>query len=177
MKRKLILIHHLILALIKIPSKILTTTTTTSSPTLTSRRNHVSSTSVDTVRYTYLPAFTVCRVYPKDIAAEIEQPNFPDLIGQFIYNQGHSEVISYARNSESPKFYGRISIYPSAQVTFRDTSGSHGMRRQRIHAVKSWRNGPGRYDTVFVKAESSVDGLCLDVARVKLFFFIFSFPL
>jgi hypothetical protein len=45
------------------------------------------------------------------------------------------------------------------------------MRRERIRAVKSWRKGPGRYDTVFVNTNSSAAGMRgLDVARVRLFF-------
>jgi hypothetical protein len=128
-----------------------------------------------TVRYTYLPTFTVCRVFPKDIAAEVGQPDLPDLIRQFIYNKEHPDDVSDASipTSDLPRLGGRITIYPSARITFRapgDTSGS-GMLRQRIHAVKSWRNGPGRYDMVFVNTGSSAGGTRgLDVARVKLLF-------
>jgi hypothetical protein len=47
------------------------------------------------------------------------------------------------------------------------------MHRERIRAVKSWRNGPGRYDTIFVNTASSVYGMRgLDVARVRLFLFL-----
>ncbi len=41
-----------------------------------------------------LPTFTVRKVYPEDIATEIEHPDFPDLIRQFIYNQQHSNDAS-----------------------------------------------------------------------------------
>ena len=45
------------------------------------------------------------------------------------------------------------------------------MRREHIRAVISWRNAPGRYDTVFVNTDSSADGMRgLDVACVRLFF-------
>lgn len=45
------------------------------------------------------------------------------------------------------------------------------MRRERIRAVKSWRKGPGRYDTILVNTNSSMEGMRgLDVARVRLFF-------
>ena len=47
------------------------------------------------------------------------------------------------------------------------------MRRERIRAVKSWRNGPGRYDTIFINTDPSVEGpgmQGLDIARVRLFF-------
>jgi hypothetical protein len=71
-------------------------------------------------------------------------------------------------------FYGKMTIYPSAVATFHapsDISGIGGMRRERIRAVKSWRKGPGRYDTIFVNTDPSVEGMQgLDVARVRLFF-------
>lgn len=45
------------------------------------------------------------------------------------------------------------------------------MRRERMRAVKSWRKGPGRYDTIFVNTDPSVEGMKgLDIARVRLFF-------
>ena len=45
------------------------------------------------------------------------------------------------------------------------------MRRERIHALPSWRNGPSRYNTVLVSTDSQLDGMIgLDVARVRLFF-------
>jgi hypothetical protein len=34
----------------------------------------------------YLPMFTVYHAYPEDITPEIGQPDFPNLIPQFIYN-------------------------------------------------------------------------------------------
>ena len=114
------------------------------------------------------------KVYPEDIAAEIEQPNLPDLIRQFIYDQQHSDDVSNASISDLPMFYDKITVYPSALATFyapSDNSGIGGMHRERIRAVKSWRSGPGRYDTIFVNTDSSADGMRgLDVARVRLFF-------
>jgi hypothetical protein len=116
----------------------------------------------------------VRKVYPEDIAAEIGQPDLPNLIRQFIYNQQHSDDASNASISDLPVFYGKIAIYPSALATFHapsNISGIGGMRRERIRALKSWRNGAGRYDTIFVNTDSSVDGMRgLDVARVRLFF-------
>lgn len=114
------------------------------------------------------------KVYPKVIAAEIKQPEFPDLIRQFIDNQQHPDNVSNASISDLPMFYGKITTYSSALATFHapsDNSGIGGMHRERIRAVKSWRHGPGRYDTVFVNTDSSADGMRgLDVARVRLFF-------
>jgi len=43
---------------------------------------------------------------------------------------------------------------------------------EHIHAVKSWRNGPGRYDTIFINTDPSVEGpdmQGLDIACVQLF--------
>ncbi|KAH9044390.1 hypothetical protein EDB85DRAFT_2070585 [Lactarius pseudohatsudake] len=33
------------------------------------------------------------------------------------------------------------------------------MHRERIYAVKSWRKGPGRYDTIFFNADPSMEGM------------------
>ena len=114
-------------------------------------------------------------VYPEDVAVEIEQPDFPNLIQQFIYNEQCSDHVSNDSSASAlPNFYGKISVYPSAVSTFHapsDISGIGGMRRERIRAVKSWRKGLGRYDTIFVNADSSIDGMRgLEIARVRLFF-------
>jgi hypothetical protein len=120
-----------------------------------------------------LTVFIVCKVYPDDIAAEIEQPNFANLIRQFIYDQEHSDSDSNATEA-LPTFYGKITVYPSAVATFyapSDISGIGGMRRERIRAVESWRKGPGRYDTIFINTDPSAVGMLgLDIARVRLFF-------
>ncbi|KAF8232665.1 hypothetical protein L208DRAFT_1167675, partial [Tricholoma matsutake] len=75
---------------------------------------------------------------------EIEQPEFPNLIQQFIYKQQHSDDISNASISDLPMFYSKITIYSSAIATFHtpsDISGIGGMHCEHIHAAKSWRNG------------------------------------
>ena len=117
------------------------------------------------------------RVYPEDIAIEIEQPDFPDLLQHFFYKEQHSDHVpddSSISESAFPAFYGKISVYPSAIATFHapsDISGIGGMRRERIRAVKSWRRGPGRYDTIFVNTNSFIEGMRgLEVARVRLLF-------
>lgn len=73
-----------------------------------------------------------------------------------------------------PQFQGKISVYTSAISTFRapsDLSGIGGMHRERIRATPTWKNGPGRYDCVFVNTDSASDGfLGLEVAWVRLFF-------
>jgi hypothetical protein len=116
----------------------------------------------------------VRKVYPEDIAAEMGQPEFPDLIRQFIRNQQDSDDISNTGITDLPMFYGKIMTYSSAVATFHapsDISGIGGMRRERIHATKSWRNGPGRYDIIFINTDPSMEGMRgLDVARVQPFF-------
>jgi len=115
-------------------------------------------------------------VYPEVIAAEIEQPEFHNLIWQFIYDQQHSDDISNASISDLPMFYGKVSVYPSAIVIFHvpsNISGIGGMHCEHIRAVKSWRNGPGCYDTIFVNMDSSMDSMQgLNIAHMQLFFSI-----
>ncbi|KAF8233892.1 hypothetical protein L208DRAFT_1006870, partial [Tricholoma matsutake] len=50
----------------------------------------------------------------------------------------------------------------SAIATFHapsDISGIGGMHHEHIHTVKSWQKGPGRYDTIFVNTNPSMDGM------------------
>ncbi|KAF8224092.1 hypothetical protein L208DRAFT_1122004, partial [Tricholoma matsutake] len=45
------------------------------------------------------------------------------------------------------------------------------MHCECIYAVKSWQKGPGRYDTIFVNTDPSMDGMQgLEVTCVHLFF-------
>jgi len=45
------------------------------------------------------------------------------------------------------------------------------MRCEQICAVKSWRKGPGCYNTIFVNTDPSVEGMQgLNIAHVWLFF-------
>jgi len=45
------------------------------------------------------------------------------------------------------------------------------MHQEHIQAMKSWRKGPGHYDTIFVNTDPSVEGMQgLDIAHVLLFF-------
>ena len=119
---------------------------------------------------------TVFKVYPEDIATKIAQPDLSDLIQQFIYNQQHHDSHSESDISVSnlPTFYGKITVYPSAVATFHapsDISGIGGMHCERIRAVKSWRKGPGHYDTIFVNTDPSMEGMQeLNIVRVQLFF-------
>ena len=54
-----------------------------------------------------------------------------------------------------PPFYKKITIHTSTIATFHapsDPSGISSMKCERIHAVKHWRKGPGRYNTLFINA-------------------------
>lgn len=108
---------------------------------------------------------------------KIKQPDFTHLIQKFIHDQNQPDSdseVSSSTSSDLPEFHGKIKIYTSAVATFyapSDISGIGGMRCERIHAVDAWRNGPGRYDCVFVNTDSSADGMLgLDIARVRLLF-------
>jgi hypothetical protein len=105
------------------------------------------------------------------------------LIQRFLHNQRDSNSDSEPSSSASsdlPEFYEKITLYTSAVATFHapsDISGIGGMRYERIRAVDSWRNGPGRYDCVFVStrvdldSDASAEGMgSFDIARVRLFF-------
>lgn len=123
-----------------------------------------------------LSYITVCKVYPEDIATEIAQPDLPDLIQQFIYNQQHHDSHSKSDISVSnlPTFYGKITIYPSAIATSHtpsDISSIGSMHCEWICAVKSWRKGPGHYNTIFVNTDPSMEGMqWLDIMYMWLFF-------
>ncbi|KAG1844764.1 hypothetical protein C8R48DRAFT_750825 [Suillus tomentosus] len=112
------------------------------------------------------------RIYPELIADQIGQPNFTTLIQHFLRDQCRADSDSSSSDSSRsalPEIYEMITLYTSAVATFfapSDLSGIGGMRYERIRAVDTWRNGPGRYDCVFVSTDSSADGMRgLDIAR------------
>jgi hypothetical protein len=124
----------------------------------------------------HLHEFIGKRIYPDIIANEIDQPDLVNLIQKFLYDQTRSDTDSQMSSSTTdlPKFHNKISVYTSAVATFyapSDISGVGGMRCERIHAVDTWRNGPGRYDCIFVDTDSSAEGMRgFDIARARLFF-------
>ncbi|KAG1871596.1 hypothetical protein F4604DRAFT_1881075 [Suillus subluteus] len=104
------------------------------------------------------------------IADQIGQPNFTTLIQHFLHDQCHSDSSSFdSSRSALPEIYKKITLYTSAVATFfapSDLSGIGGMHYEHIHAVDTWRNGPGHYDCVFVSTDLSADGMHgLDIAR------------
>ena len=68
----------------------------------------------------------------------------------------------------------RIKVFHSAVSTFHapsDLSGIGGMHREIIHATPSWKNGPGRYDCIYIERDTKLEGFSgLLVACVNLFF-------
>ena len=111
------------------------------------------------------------KVYPE----AVNQPHFTELIQKFLYKQQHPDDPTNPAKRVYPTFYEQLTVYPSALATFYTPSNLSricGMKRKCIHTVKTWRKGPGRYNTVFVVTDSTVSaGMAgLDVAWVQLFF-------
>jgi len=102
------------------------------------------------------------------------------MIRQFLYDQLYpdSEIpSSQLEVTAYPTFNGKISIFYSANATFRapsDISGVNGMRREYIRATPSWRKEGPRYDCIFLNTNSEMEGMSgLEVARVLAFFSFF----
>jgi hypothetical protein len=70
----------------------------------------------------------------------------------------------------SPHLLWKVTIYSSTVATFHapsDISGIGNMHHKCIHTVKSWQKGPGRYNTIFVNTDLSMDSMQgLEVTRV-----------
>ncbi|KAG6862601.1 hypothetical protein C0991_011293, partial [Blastosporella zonata] len=101
----------------------------------------------------------------------------PSLISRYLYQHEHPDFDGILDNvpiQDCPAPAGKIRIYPSAVATFfapSDKSGVHGMFRERIRAVSSWRGGSERRDCVFITHDETLPGFRgLHVARVCLFF-------
>src|ERR1700678_306204 len=99
-----------------------------------------------------------------------------NLISRFLYEQENPDDDTSLDNIPQelcPAVEGKVRVFPSAIATYyapSDRSGLKGMFRERIRAVKSWRKGPGRYDTVFLSGNTDLEGFQgLLVARVQLF--------
>ncbi|KAG0703017.1 hypothetical protein DFH29DRAFT_982081 [Suillus ampliporus] len=121
------------------------------------------------------------RIYADLLADQIGEPELTTHIQRFLHDQLHhsdsnSEASKSGTGSSSalPELYEKITLYTSAIATFftpSDVSGIGGMRYERIHAVDTWRNGPGQYDCVFISTDPTVEGMRgFDIAQVRLFF-------
>ncbi|KAG1893039.1 uncharacterized protein F5891DRAFT_1196926 [Suillus fuscotomentosus] len=76
------------------------------------------------------------------LALELELPNFPTMIQQFLYDQlhvGDHEAPDFDPVAV-PSFMGRV-VFSSAAGSFHapsDLSGTGGMQREHIQATTSW---------------------------------------
>ena len=110
------------------------------------------------------------------LADELNIPNLPDLVRQFLCGQLCPDTHDPTSIShlECPGYCGKISVYNSASLTFyapRDLSGVGGMRREYIWAAPAWRQEGPRYDCVFVITDPELEGMRgMDIARVLCFF-------
>jgi hypothetical protein len=108
---------------------------------------------------------------PDIVADQIDQPDLINLIRKFLHDQCRSDSDSEAMSSNIlPEFHKTIRVSTSAVTTFNapsNISGIGGMHYEHIHAIDTWRNGPGRYDCIFVNTDSFAEGMRgFDIARV-----------
>ena len=108
------------------------------------------------------------------VAAELDIPNFRKLVQQFLQDQIFPDISLLNSYDELlPEFNGKVSIHLSAIAAFyapSDISGVGDMHRKWIQASPSWRNGPPRYDYVFLNTDRTAEGMhSLDVACILLF--------
>ncbi|KAG1741478.1 uncharacterized protein EDB91DRAFT_1237140 [Suillus paluster] len=110
------------------------------------------------------------------LSDELELPNFPQMIQQFLHDQVH------AANPDPPVFdpttallfLWKVSNFNSTAASFyapSDLSSTGGMRHEHIWAVPSWCGGAPRHDCVIVNMNTGTDLMNgLPVARVLCFF-------
>jgi hypothetical protein len=118
------------------------------------------------------------RGYPNSIealAVHIKQPQFPELLRCFLYNQlnpGADISPDDIPLHRCPVFNGQISVYHSAVARFfapSDLCGAGGMYQERIRSNPNWHGEHTRHDTVFVETgQGSMQGMV--IGRVRLFF-------
>ncbi|KAJ6609901.1 hypothetical protein B0H10DRAFT_2438356 [Mycena sp. CBHHK59/15] len=125
-------------------------------------------------------ARTLQRDYPNrlaDLTAHIQQPQFPELLRRFLYDQDnpHSEIPSAdVPLTDCPYFNDRIAVYHSATARFyapSDLCGAGGMYREQIRSSPNWHGSYARRDTVFVETDADLPGMQgMVIGRVFLFF-------
>jgi hypothetical protein len=116
---------------------------------------------------------------PIELGVRLDIPDLNHLISRFLYEQEHLVLdipLDDVPLTDLPQFEGNIHVFPSAISIYyapSDKSGIRGMFRERIRAVESWRNGPARYDCIFVEQDPDLPGFRgLFVAHVRAFFSI-----
>jgi hypothetical protein len=104
-----------------------------------------------------------CNITLEKAAKLANQKDLQKLIQQFLFSCSSSDNL----------FDGTINTYPSAVAIFHspsDNSGINGICKERIRCVQSWRKGPARHDTAFIKTPGITTMSGLTIARVQLLF-------
>ncbi|KAF8205468.1 hypothetical protein K438DRAFT_1963910 [Mycena galopus ATCC 62051] len=125
-------------------------------------------------------ACTPARAYPPrlvDLAVYIQQPQFPELVRCFLYEQLHSDSDVDTRDipiDDCPRFDSHIKAYHSATARFyapSDLCGAGGMRCERIRSNPQWHGAYPRCDTVFINVDAELPGMLgIIIGRIFLFF-------
>ena len=118
-----------------------------------------------------------------ELAAVFRQPNFHDLIRQFLFDQAHLLDLDAPLGmdvplAQCPTFDSRISVYHTMTAVFyspSDPSGLRGMRQECIRSNPCWRKHLPRHDTVFVERDPTLPGIRrFDIVRIlALFSFVY----
>ena len=118
-----------------------------------------------------------------ELAAVFRQPNFCDLIRQFLFDQAHLQDPDAPLGmdvplAQCPSFESRISVYHTMTAVFyspSDPSSLRGMHRECIQSNPHWRKHLPRHDTVFVERDPTRLGIRrFDIVRVlALFSFVY----
>ncbi|KAH9974842.1 hypothetical protein BJV74DRAFT_879675 [Russula compacta] len=104
--------------------------------------------------------------YPTSVealAAHIEQPQLPELLWYFLYDQLNPDADISADNipiNQCPIFTSQISV---------NLCGAGGMYQERICSNPNWRDEHARHDTVFIEiGQGGMQGMV--IGHVRLFF-------
>jgi hypothetical protein len=127
----------------------------------------------------FIDAMCSERRYPRSVeglAKYLNQPQFPNLLHRFLYDQAHPDVDVDADVpiDSCPSIHSRVYIYHSAVAQFyapSDQCGPGGMHRETIRSNPKWRAKYKRQDTVFVETDPELSGMAgLTIARLLLLF-------
>jgi hypothetical protein len=125
---------------------------------------------------------SIDRGYPTNseaLAIVFNQHDFHELIQCFLFDQVHLGDVNPPSSSdvalgECPPFNSAISVYHSMMAVFyspSDPCGPRGMCCKSICLTPCWQKGPPCRDTVFVKCDAAIPGVCgLDVVRLLAVF-------
>ena len=114
-----------------------------------------------------------------ELADVFRQPNFPDLIRQFLFDQAHSRDPDAPLGmdvplAQCPAFDSDIFVYHSMTAIFyspSDTSGLRGTRQECIRSTPCWRKHLPRRDTVFITRDPTLTGIRrFDIVRILALF-------